>query len=35
MRQYGTGTWDFPEEILKKTLIFRASILEISGKAIK
>jgi len=35
MRQYGGGTWDFPEEILKKTLIFRVSILEISGKAIK
>jgi nitroimidazol reductase NimA-like FMN-containing flavoprotein (pyridoxamine 5'-phosphate oxidase superfamily) len=35
MRQYGAGTWDFPEEILKKTLIFRVSILEISGKAIK
>ena len=35
MRQYGTGTWDFPEEIMKKTLIFRVSILEIRGKAIK
>ena len=32
MRQYGSGTWDFPEEILKKTLIIRVSILEISGK---
>jgi hypothetical protein len=32
MRQYGGGTWDFPEEILQKTLIFRVSILEISGK---
>jgi nitroimidazol reductase NimA-like FMN-containing flavoprotein (pyridoxamine 5'-phosphate oxidase superfamily) len=32
MRQYGSGTWDFPEKILKKTLIFRVSILEISGK---
>ena len=32
MRQYGSGTWNFPEEILKKTLIFRVSILEISGK---
>jgi hypothetical protein len=33
MRQYGSGTWDFPEEILQKTLILRACILEISGKA--
>jgi uncharacterized protein len=35
MRQYENGTWDFPEEILKKTLIFRVSILEISGKVRK
>jgi uncharacterized protein len=35
MRQYGDGTWDFSEEILKKTLIFRVSILEINGKARK
>jgi uncharacterized protein len=33
MRQYGNGAWDFPEEILKKTLVLRVSILEISGKA--
>jgi nitroimidazol reductase NimA-like FMN-containing flavoprotein (pyridoxamine 5'-phosphate oxidase superfamily) len=33
MRQYGSGTWDFPEEILKKTLVFRVQINEISGKA--
>jgi hypothetical protein len=32
MRQYGKGTWDFPEEILQKTLILRVRILEISGK---
>ena len=35
MRQYGGGIWDFPEEILKKTLILRLRILEISGKARK
>jgi nitroimidazol reductase NimA-like FMN-containing flavoprotein (pyridoxamine 5'-phosphate oxidase superfamily) len=35
MRQYGKGAWDFPEEIMKKTLIFRVRILEISGKARK
>ena len=35
MRQYGSGTWKFPREILKKTLILRVSILEISGKARK
>jgi len=35
MRQYGSGTWDFPKEILKKTLILRVSILEISGKVRK
>ena len=35
MRQYGNGAWDFKEEILKKTLILRVRILEISGKAIR
>ena len=35
MRQYGSGAWDFPEEIMKKTLVFRVRILEISGKALK
>ena len=35
MRQYGNGTWKFPEEILKKTLVLRIRILEISGKARK
>lgn len=35
MRQYGSDLKDFPEEILKKTLILRVRILEISGKAIK
>ena len=35
MRQYGNGTWDFKEEILKKTLVLRVQILEISGKAIR
>jgi uncharacterized protein len=33
MRQYGSSANDFPEEILKKTLILRVKILEISGKA--
>ena len=33
MSQYGKGAWDFPEEILQKTLILRVSILEISSKA--
>jgi len=33
MRQYGSDAVDFPEEIMKKTLIFRVRILEISGKA--
>src|SRR5208283_982998 len=28
MRQYGNGTWDFKEEILKKTLVLRVRILE-------
>ncbi len=35
MSQYGKNTWNFPEEILQKTLILRVSILEISGKARK
>ena len=35
MRQYGNGAWDFKEEILKKTLVIRVRILEISGKARK
>lgn len=35
MRQYGNGAWDFKEEILKKTLVLRVRILEISGKARK
>ena len=35
MRQYGNGAWDFKEEILKKTLVLRIRILEISGKARK
>ena len=35
MRQYGKGIWDFPDEILQKTLILRVQILEISGKARK
>jgi len=35
MSQYGKGAWDFPEEILQKTLILRLRILEISGKARK
>ena len=35
MRQYGNGTWDFKEEILKKTLVLRVRILEISGKVRK
>jgi len=33
MRQYGSGAWGFPEEILQKTLILRVRINEISGKA--
>ncbi|HUN53717.1 MAG TPA: pyridoxamine 5'-phosphate oxidase family protein [Smithella sp.] len=32
MRQYGCETRDFPEEILKKTLILCVQVLEISGK---
>jgi uncharacterized protein len=35
MCQYGSGIWDFPRDILKKTLILRVSILEISGKSRK
>jgi nitroimidazol reductase NimA-like FMN-containing flavoprotein (pyridoxamine 5'-phosphate oxidase superfamily) len=35
MRQYGKGTWTFPEEILKKTFVLRVRINEISGKARK
>jgi len=34
MRQYGSSANDFPEEILKKTLIIRVRILEITGKAL-
>jgi len=33
MRQYGGGTQEFSGETLKKTLVFRVRILEISGKA--
>lgn len=33
MRQYGSDANDFSDEIIKKTLIFRVLILEISGKA--
>jgi hypothetical protein len=33
MRQYGSGTWEFTETMLNKTLVFRVQILEISGKA--
>jgi len=33
MRQYGSDAGDFPEEIMKKTLILRVRILEISGKS--
>jgi hypothetical protein len=35
MRQYGSDAKDFPEEIMKKTLILRVQILGISGKAKK
>ena len=35
MRQYGSDADDFPEETMKKTLILRVRILEISGKAKK
>jgi uncharacterized protein len=33
MRQYGSYVKNFSEEILKKTLVLRVRILEISGKA--
>ena len=33
MRQYGSDANDFSEEILKKTLVLRVQILEISGKS--
>jgi len=33
MRQYGSDAHDFSDEILKKTLILRVRIREISGKA--
>ncbi|KUG23002.1 pyridoxamine 5'-phosphate oxidase-related [hydrocarbon metagenome] len=32
MRQYGSEAKDFPDDIMKKTLIIRVRILEISGK---
>jgi uncharacterized protein len=32
MRHYGSELKDFPDEILKKTLVLRVRILEISGK---
>jgi nitroimidazol reductase NimA-like FMN-containing flavoprotein (pyridoxamine 5'-phosphate oxidase superfamily) len=35
MRQYGSDAIDFSEEALKKTLIFRVQVLEISGKSRK
>ncbi len=35
MRQYGSDANDFSEEVLKKTLIFRVKVLEISGKTRK
>ena len=35
MRQYGSDARDFPEEIIKKTLVLRVRILEICGKAKK
>lgn len=34
MRQYGSDAHDFSEEVIKKTLILRVRVLEISGKAI-
>jgi uncharacterized protein len=34
MRQYGSNFDDFPEEIMKKTLILRVRILEICGKSL-
>lgn len=33
MRQYGSDAKDFSEEVIKKTLVLRVRILEISGKA--
>jgi len=33
MRQHRSGTWDFTEKMLNKTLVLRVQILEISGKA--
>jgi nitroimidazol reductase NimA-like FMN-containing flavoprotein (pyridoxamine 5'-phosphate oxidase superfamily) len=33
MRQYGSDATDFPENVMRKTLILRVQILEISGKA--
>ena len=33
MHQYGSGSWNFTEKMLNKTLVFRVQILEISGKA--
>jgi uncharacterized protein len=33
MRQYGSNAKDFPEDIMKKTLIIRVRIRAISGKA--
>lgn len=35
MRQYGSEARDFPEDIMKKTLIIRVEILVTSGKAKK
>ena len=34
MRQYGSDTWDFTEQMLHKTLVLRVQILEISGKVL-
>ncbi len=35
MRQYGSELKDFTDDLLKKTLVLRVSILEISGKSRK
>jgi hypothetical protein len=35
MRQYGSDARDFPEDIMKKTMIIRVEIMTISGKARK
>lgn len=35
MHQYGRSARDFAEDVMKKTLIFRVRILEISGKTLK